>query len=82
MEVMRRGYAWLDAGTSESLLEASQFVAMIENRQGLKVACPEEIAYRQKWINPTQLEALIDPLAKSVYGQYLSRILKEKIIKK
>jgi glucose-1-phosphate thymidylyltransferase len=79
-EVMRRGYAWLDAGTSESLLEASQFIAMIENRQGLKVACPEEIAYRQKWINAAQLEALIAPLAKSVYGQYISRILKEKII--
>ena len=80
VEVMGRGYAWLDTGTHESLLEASQFIATLENRQGLKVACPEEIAYRQGWINASQLEKLTAPLIKSSYGQYLSRILQEKII--
>jgi glucose-1-phosphate thymidylyltransferase len=80
VEVMGRGYAWLDTGTHESLLEASQFIATLENRQGLKVACPEEIAYRQQWITANELEALAAPLLKNGYGQYLQRILQEKII--
>ena len=79
VEIMGRGYAWLDTGTHESLLEAGQFIATIENRQGLKVACPEEIAYRQKWIDAAQLETLAQPLAKNGYGQYLLRLLTEKI---
>ena len=80
VEVMGRGYAWLDTGTHESLLEASQFIATLENRQGLKVSCPEEIAYRQQWINASALEKLAAPLLKNSYGQYLKRILQEKII--
>ena len=74
VEIMGRGYAWLDTGTQESLLSASQFIATVENRQGLKVSCPEEIAYRQKWINARQLEELAQPLIANGYGQYLVRI--------
>jgi glucose-1-phosphate thymidylyltransferase len=79
VEIMGRGYAWLDTGTHESLLEASHFIATLENRQGLKVACPEEIAFRQHWINAAQLEELAKPLAKNGYGKYLLHILNEKI---
>jgi glucose-1-phosphate thymidylyltransferase len=80
VEIMGRGYAWLDTGTHDSLLEASQFIATLENRQGLKVSCPEEISYRRGWINASQLEKLAAPLSKNGYGQYLQRILKEKIL--
>ena len=80
VEIMGRGYAWLDMGTHDSLLEASQFIATLENRQGLKVACPEEIAYRRGWINASQLEKLAAPLSKNGYGQYLQRVLNEKIL--
>jgi glucose-1-phosphate thymidylyltransferase len=80
VEIMGRGYAWLDTGTHDSLLEASQFIATLESRQGLKVSCPEEIAYRRGWINASQLEKLAAPLSKNGYGQYLQRVLKEKIL--
>ncbi|WFC68457.1 glucose-1-phosphate thymidylyltransferase [Achromobacter denitrificans] len=79
VEKMGRGYAWLDTGTHDSLLEASQFIATLENRQGLKVACPEEISYRQGWIDAVQLEALAVPLSKNGYGKYLQRLLVEKV---
>lgn len=79
VEIMGRGYAWLDTGTHESLLDASQFIATLENRQGLKVACPEEIAYRQRWIDAAQLTKLAQPLMKNGYGQYLLRILDERV---
>lgn len=79
VEIMGRGYAWLDTGTHESLLEAGQFIATLEHRQGLKIACLEEIAWRQRWIDDAQLERLAQPLTKSGYGQYLMRVLKEKI---
>jgi glucose-1-phosphate thymidylyltransferase len=80
VEIMGRGYAWLDTGTHDSLLEASQFIATLENRQGLKVSCPEEIAYRRGWITASQLEKLAAPLSKNGYGHYLQRVLKEKIL--
>ncbi len=76
VEIMGRGYAWLDTGTHESLLDASQFVATIENRQGLKIACPEEIAFAQGWIDAAQLEKLAMPLTNNGYGQYLFQVLK------
>ncbi|HRC36735.1 MAG TPA: glucose-1-phosphate thymidylyltransferase RfbA [Rubrivivax sp.] len=79
VEIMGRGYAWLDTGTHDSLLEAGQFIATIEKRQGLKVACPEEIAYRAGWIDAAQLEALAAPMLKNGYGQYLMQVLREKV---
>ena len=72
---MDRGHAWLDTGTHDSLLDAGQFISTIENRQGLKVACPEEVAYRQGWISASQLEELAKPLLKNQYGQYLMKVL-------
>jgi glucose-1-phosphate thymidylyltransferase len=79
VEIMGRGYAWLDTGTHDSLLEASQFIATLEKRQGLKVACPEEIAYRSGWITAEQLEAQAQPMLKNGYGQYLLQVLREKV---
>ncbi len=77
VQIMGRGFAWLDTGTHDSLLDAGQFIATLERRQGLKVACPEEIAFRSGWIDAAQLEKLAAPLLKNGYGQYLMRLLKE-----
>ncbi len=77
VEVMGRGYAWLDTGTHENLLEAHQFIQTIEHRQGLKISCPEEIAYRKKWISAEQIETLAQPMVMNGYGQYLMRVLEE-----
>jgi glucose-1-phosphate thymidylyltransferase len=79
VRVMGRGHAWLDTGTHESLIEASLFVQTLEKRQGLKIACPEEIAYRMGWIDAAQVEALAAPLVKSGYGQYLLEVLRERV---
>ena len=79
VEIMGRGYAWLDTGTHDSLMEAGQFIATLEKRQGLKVACPEEIAYRSGWISAEQLERQAQPMLKNGYGQYLMQILREKV---
>ena len=76
VQIMQRGYAWLDTGTHDSLLDAGQFIATLERRQGLKVACPEEIAWRRGFIDAAQLERLAQPLAKSGYGAYLQRLLR------
>jgi len=76
VEMMDRGYAWLDTGTHDSLLDAGQFISTIENRQGLKVACPEEIAFRKKWITKTDLQSLAKPLLKNQYGEYLLKLIK------
>ena len=79
VEIMCRGYAWLDTGTHDSLMEAGQFIATLEKRQGLKVACPEEIAYRSGWIDAVALERLAQPMLKNGYGQYLMQVLREKV---
>ena len=81
VQIMQRGYAWLDTGTHNSLLEAGQFIATLEHRQGLKIACPEEISWRHGWINSAQLETLAQPMLKNGYGQYLVRLLKDPVLR-
>jgi glucose-1-phosphate thymidylyltransferase len=76
VEMMRRGYAWLDTGTHDSLLEAAGFIATLQKRQGLMVSCPEEIAFRQGWIEAEQVQKLAEPLKKNAYGQYLLNLIK------
>lgn len=78
VEIMGRGFAWLDTGTHDSLLDAAGFIATLQKRQGLMVACPEEIAYRQGWITAAGVEKIASQMMKSGYGQYLQRILQEK----
>ena len=80
VQIMQRGYAWLDTGTHDSLLDAGQFIATLEHRQGLKIACPEEVAWRKGFIDAAQLERLAEPLAKSGYGKYLNRLLADKMV--
>ena len=80
VEIMRRGFAWLDTGTHESLLDASHFIATLEKRQGLKVSCPEEIAFRKGWIGAEQLALLAAPMKNNGYGQYLMRVLRETVL--
>ncbi len=79
VEIMGRGFAWLDTGTHDSLLDAGQFIATLEKRQGLKVACPEEIAYRSGWISAEQVQKLAQPMLKNGYGQYLLKVINDKI---
>ena len=79
MELLGRGFAWLDTGTHESLLEASNFIETIEKRQGLKVACVEEVAYRMGYIDSNQLQKLAEPLCKNGYGQYLLELVNERL---
>jgi glucose-1-phosphate thymidylyltransferase len=79
VEIMGRGFAWLDTGTHDSLLEAGQFIATLEKRQGLKVACPEEIAFRSGWITAEELEYQAQPLIKNGYGRYLLQVLREQV---
>jgi len=79
VEIMGRGYAWLDTGTHDSLLEASQFIATLERRQGLKVACPEEIAFRSGWIDAATLERQAHAMSKNGYGQYLLQVLRDRV---
>lgn len=81
VQIMKRGYAWLDTGTHDSLLDAGQFIATLENRQGLKIACPEEIAWRQGWIDDEALEAMARSLHKTGYGQYLLRLLNNAVLR-
>ena len=81
LERLGRGYAWLDTGTHESLTEASNYIETIENRQGLKVACPEEIAYQNGWIDAAQVERLAAPLAKNGYGRYLLQLIEQGSVK-
>ncbi len=79
VKILQRGYAWLDTGTHDSLLDAGQFIATLEHRQGLKIACPEEIAWRNGWIDAAQVQRLAEPLSKNGYGQYLMRLLQDRV---